>query len=258
MRHAAQRMRVQIRRGRVVAALASALTVSVAVLASSGVLPTPTPADLALTASDEPRAQIPERGQSAADRSQRFDLEDPDEAASTGNESSPARPDVSEQTPSTPAQPSATPTPTPSASPTADEGELLPPHDAVGKRIVYRLSTNHVWLVDADGEVVRDYLVSGTKFGQVDPGTYEVLRKRRYTRSFHLTEKMEYMVTFTEGENAAIGFHNIPVSIDTGRPVQSLTQLGTSLSAGCVRQQESDAKALWEFAPVGTPVIVLA
>jgi lipoprotein-anchoring transpeptidase ErfK/SrfK len=151
-----------------------------------------------------------------------------------------------------------TPTPEPmwpTLSP--DDPTALPPRSGEGKRIVYSLGKNRVWLVSADNRVVRTYLVSGTKYGQVRPGTYEVYRRKRTTTSWHGTERMNYMVTFTHGKNAAIGFHDIPVSIETGKPIQKLTQLGQSLSDGCVRQAPHDAKALWDFAPLGTTVVVL-
>ena len=68
---------------------------------------------------------------------------------------------------------------------------------------------------------------------------------------------MQYFVRFTHGdEGAAIGFHTIPV--DDGAPVQTTAQLGTPLSHGCVRQRTADAIALWDFAPIGTTVVVTA
>lgn len=139
----------------------------------------------------------------------------------------------------------------------SDADEALPPGTGSVSRVVYALGSNRVWLVRGRSTVVRTYLVSGTKFNQVEPGTYEVIRKRRHTTSYHGTERMEYMVTFTFGANAAIGFHNIPVSIETGKAVQSSAQLGQSLSDGCVRQSTVDAKALWSFASTGTPVVVV-
>ncbi|GAB3421603.1 L,D-transpeptidase [Flindersiella endophytica] len=147
-----------------------------------------------------------------------------------------------------------TPDPTDSK---ADPAQPLPAGSGSGKRVVYTLAGNHVWLVDAENQVVRSYLVSGTRFGQVKPGNYDVLRKKRYTTSYHGTERMEFMVTFTEGQNAAIGFHNIPVRIADDKPVQTPAQLGQSLSDGCVRQKQEDAAFLWQFSQVGTPVIVV-
>ena len=68
---------------------------------------------------------------------------------------------------------------------------------------------------------------------------------------------MKYFVRFAHGDTgAAIGFHDIPV--DNGRLVQSVAQLGTPQSHGCVRQERPDAIALWEFAPIGTEVDVVA
>ena len=43
-----------------------------------------------------------------------------------------------------------------------------------------------------------------------------------------------------------------------GRLEQTKAQLGTPLSAGCVRQWKPDAIALWEFASLGTRVVVTA
>lgn len=67
---------------------------------------------------------------------------------------------------------------------------------------------------------------------------------------------MEFMVRFAQGRSAAIGFHSIPVN-SRGAPLQSDAQLGTYQSAGCVRQNWSDAEALWNWAPVGTQVVVV-
>lgn len=67
---------------------------------------------------------------------------------------------------------------------------------------------------------------------------------------------MRYMVRFTEGDEATIGFHDIPVD-QQGRPVQSRAQLGRPLSSGCIRQARPDARAMWRFADVGTEVVVV-
>lgn len=227
MKHASHR-RPRRRRGRVVAATTSALTFVVALLGGAGVLPV----DLSPT-SVTAEADLAERTRVVADRARR--------------DTSPA-----------PSPRTTTASATPSPRRTSPNPTALPPGSGSGKRIVYALSANRVWLVNERNEVVRTYLVSGTRFNQVRPGTYKVIRKRRYTTSWHGTERMQYMVTFTFGRNAAIGFHDIPVDIKTGKPVQRLDQLGQSLSDGCVRQARPDAKALWDFAPPGTPVIVLA
>lgn len=67
---------------------------------------------------------------------------------------------------------------------------------------------------------------------------------------------MEYFVRFTRGENAAIGFHDIPVK--DGRPLQTRAELGSPRSHGCIRQARPDAIAMWDFAQIGTTVVVTA
>jgi len=99
--------------------------------------------------------------------------------------------------------------------------------------------------------------VSGSKYDQLKPGSYEVFSASRHATSWTGSETMEYMVRFHRGRNSNIGFHDIPVKTSTGEEVQTLSDLGTPLSDGCIRQDVADAKALYEFAPVGTAVIVV-
>ena len=40
--------------------------------------------------------------------------------------------------------------------------------------------------------------------------------------------------------------------------MQTVAELGTPLSHGCIRQKRADAIALWDFAPLGTTVVVTA
>jgi lipoprotein-anchoring transpeptidase ErfK/SrfK len=167
-----------------------------------------------------------------------------------------------------PAQPAretrpATPTTTPATVKTPPpakarpSAELLPDDSGAGKRVVYDISAQQVWLVAADDSVVRTYPVSGSRYDQLDTGTYQVFSRSRHATSWHGTESMEFMVRFHRGARANIGFHDIPVDTSTGVEVQTLAELGTPLSDGCIRQNVVDAAALWEFAPLGTSVVVL-
>jgi hypothetical protein len=132
----------------------------------------------------------------------------------------------------------------------------LPDESGDGYRVVFSESAQRVWLVDDADEVVRTYLVSGSVYDNLEPGTYEVYSRSEEAVGIDDSGTMEYFVRFTEGDNdAAIGFHDIPV--DDGEPLQSLDELGTPQSHGCIRQRESDAVALWEFAPIGTTVVVV-
>ncbi|HEX6338879.1 MAG TPA: L,D-transpeptidase [Jiangellaceae bacterium] len=133
----------------------------------------------------------------------------------------------------------------------------LPVDSGSGKRVVFDITGQQVWLVNSDNEVERAYLVSGSRYDQLEPGTYDVFSVSRHTTSWTGSETMEYMVRFHRGKNANIGFHDIPVKTSTGEEVQTLSELGTPLSDGCIRQDVEDAKALYEFAPVGTTVVVV-
>lgn len=133
----------------------------------------------------------------------------------------------------------------------------LPKKSGAGKRIVFDITEQQVWLVKADGEIARAYRVSGSRHDQLDPGRYEVFSKSEKAISWTLDETMRYMVRFHKGENSNIGFHDIPIYKDSGKKAQTLSELGMPLSDGCIRQDPKDAEALWEFAPVGTTVIVV-
>lgn len=133
----------------------------------------------------------------------------------------------------------------------------LPADSGEGRRIVFSEGRQRVWLVDDSGNVVRTYLVSGSLTDNLFEGTYSVFSRSRNAVGIDDSGTMEYFVRFTYGTGgAAIGFHTIPV--DEGKPVQTLRQLGTPQSHGCIRQERSNAIALWDFAPIGTTVVVTA
>jgi hypothetical protein len=134
--------------------------------------------------------------------------------------------------------------------------KVLPADSGRGRRVVYSESRQRVWLVNAHGAVLRTYLVSGSLYDNLDPGTYSVYSKSQHAWGIDDSGTMKYFVRFAHGDTAAIGFHDIPV--DEGKPVQSVADLGTPQSHGCIRQKRADAIALWDFAPLGTTVVVTA
>jgi lipoprotein-anchoring transpeptidase ErfK/SrfK len=136
----------------------------------------------------------------------------------------------------------------------------LPASSGDGRRIVFSQSRQRVWLVDtsSDGsdDVERTYLVSGSVQNNLQPGTYSVYSRSRWAVGVEDSGVMQYFVRFTQGPTgAAIGFHSIPTQDDV--PLQTRAQLGTPQSHGCIRQDLPDAIALWDFAPVGTNVVVV-
>ena len=152
--------------------------------------------------------------------------------------------------------PSPSPTPTeepapPPPPPPPPSYPGLPNGSGDGRRVVYSNSMQRVWLVEADESVVGSWLVSGRK-GMPKSGVYNVYSKSRWSRSGAV--RMEYMTRFARGRRLSIGFHSIPF----GRrgPIQSEAELGQYRSHGCVRQRVADALTLWNFAPIGTKVVV--
>jgi hypothetical protein len=143
----------------------------------------------------------------------------------------------------------------PAVDPRTDE--TLPADSGTGRRVVFSESRQRVWLVEEDGTVVHTHLASGSVSDNLDPGTYEVYSRSEDAVGIDDSGTMKYFVRFTQGDTgAAIGFHDIP--IDDGKRVQTYAQLGTPQSHGCIRQRRRDAIAVWDFAPLGTTVVVTA
>lgn len=135
----------------------------------------------------------------------------------------------------------------------------LAPHTGTGRRVVFDMSAQRVWLVGQHAgrdDVRRTYLVSGSVTDNLSAGSYAVYSTSMHAVGIDDSGTMRYMVRFTHGDNAAIGFHDIPV-LD-GKLVQGRAALGTPQSHGCIRQWRPDARALWRFAPRGTKVVVVA
>ena len=131
----------------------------------------------------------------------------------------------------------------------------LPINSGSGRRVVYSMEQQRVWWVEEDGAVVHTYLVSG-RYKTPGEGTYSVFSKSRYTTSIGGGASMQWMVRFAQGSDAAIGFHSIPVN-RSGQPLQSEDELGSYRSHGCVRQSNWNASLLYEWAQIGTQVVVV-
>ncbi|HSK53912.1 MAG TPA: L,D-transpeptidase [Jiangellales bacterium] len=242
------------RRARILAASVSAVVVVASTLGAAGALPLAVPAG-----ADSPAAVPPPAAMTFAEPAPPAGGGQSSAAAVAGEDAAGADATGAEAAGTGVAGPAATtgpgaPAPGPDLKPVATAP--LPEGSGSGRRVVYDISDQQVWLVEDDGSVARTYPVSGSRYDQVEPGTYEVYSTSRHATGWHGTETMEHMVRFTRGQRAAIGFHSIPVSAETGEPVQSLAELGTPLSDGCVRQDADDAAAMYDFAPVGTAVVV--
>jgi len=165
-----------------------------------------------------------------------------------------------------PPEPVTEPAPEPASEPVVEEvadvvvptgPPPVPAGTGEGRRVVFDQSDQRVWLVRDDETVARTYLVSGSLTDNLRPGTFEVFSRSANATGIDDSGTMRWFVRFTHGTGgSAIGFHDIPV--DEGAPVQTVAQLGTPQSHGCIRQARRDAMAMWGFAPVGTRVDVVA
>ena len=145
--------------------------------------------------------------------------------------------------------------PSPATQDTVAE-PAVPAASGEGRRVVFDQSDQRVWLVGRNGQARRTYLVSGSVYDNLDPGSYEVFSRSEQAWGIDDSGEMKWFVRFTVGDNAAIGFHSIPTK--DGKRLQTKDQLGTPMSHGCIRQATPDAKALWRFAQLGDTVVVVA
>lgn len=137
------------------------------------------------------------------------------------------------------------------------ESVALPAKSGEGRRVVYSIARQRVWVVNKSGEIVRTFLVSGRRDRPLK-GTYRVFSQS--PESFSPLEPgvtFRYMTRFAKGLNGInIGFHEIPRK--NGKPMQTIGQLGTPLGSGCLRSSTDDAMFIYRWARPGTQVVVVS
>jgi lipoprotein-anchoring transpeptidase ErfK/SrfK len=133
----------------------------------------------------------------------------------------------------------------------------LPPDSGSGKRVVYSRRMQRVWAVDEDERIVRSWLVSGSQYENEPSGTFEIYSRSEVSTAWNGRAYLPLMIRWYETDIGHLGFHAIPIRRDDGSRYQTEAELGTRLSGGCQRQAELDAQFLWQFAPVGTAVVVV-
>jgi hypothetical protein len=123
----------------------------------------------------------------------------------------------------------------------------VPEGSGAGERVVYALGNDRVWLVGAGGKVRRTFEVMP---GTVDPvpGKYTVTsRTAAVTGSDGVP--IEHVVLFTTAGGVPVGFS---AAVDGSTPVPD-----ASKKLGGIRESRADGEAMWEFAGVGRPVVVV-
>lgn len=123
----------------------------------------------------------------------------------------------------------------------------LPGGSGTGKRVVYSLGADRVWLVDANNKVQRTFAVIP---GTVDPspGTYTVTSRTAAGTGSDGTA-VEHIVRFALSDGVVIGFSG---AVNGSTPAPN-----TSKKLGGVRETRADSTAMWEFATIGRKVVVV-
>ena len=136
------------------------------------------------------------------------------------------------------------------------EAAPVPIKSGTGRRIVYANRQQRVWVINADNEVIRTFPVSGM-FGQPGKGTYKVFSKSPVSHSPEFVGvSFRFMTRFAIGRNGGnIGFHEIPTRY--GKPMQRVDELGTFNGSGCLRSSTQDARFIYQWAGMGTTVVVV-
>lgn len=132
----------------------------------------------------------------------------------------------------------------------------LPANSGSGRRLVYDRAGQRVWAVGEDNVVIRSWLISGSKYNNETPGTHAVYSRSAVSTAWNGKAYLYKMVRWLKTDIGAIGFHALPIHVADNSPYQTDAELGTRLSGGCQRQANLDADFTWEFAQVGTPVVV--
>lgn len=132
----------------------------------------------------------------------------------------------------------------------------VPIKSGTGRRIVYANRQQHVWVINADNKVIRTFPVSGM-LGQPGNGTFSVFSKSPTSYSPEFAGvTFRFMTRFAIGRNGGnIGFHEIPIR--NSKPMQTVDELGAFKGSGCLRSSTQDALFIYQWATLGTKVVVV-
>jgi hypothetical protein len=144
-----------------------------------------------------------------------------------------------------------------SVASTGDNAPAVPANSGSGRRVVYERAGQRVWAIDANDRIVRSWLVSGSKYANEMPGVHTVYSRSDVSTAWNGKAWLPKMIRYQQTRIGHIGFHAIPLHVEDNSPYQTEAELGTRLSGGCQRQANADAAFLWDFAQVGTTVVVV-
>lgn len=129
---------------------------------------------------------------------------------------------------------------------------FVQPQILTGKYVDVDRSAQTMTLFE-DGKVVATHLISTGREGMETPaGTYAVQNKssRAWSRQYELF--MPYWMAFTA--DGKYGIHELPEWPGGAR--ETARHLGTPVSHGCVRLGHDTARTVYDWADLGTPVVI--
>jgi LysM repeat protein len=122
------------------------------------------------------------------------------------------------------------------------------------KRIVIDLSEQHLYAFHGD-TLVHSFVVStGMPGANTRPGTYQVLDKYPNAYAYTWSLQMPYWLGIYWAGSLENGIHALPILPNGQRLWEGY--LGTPVSYGCVILGTQEARTLYYWAEVGTPVII--
>ncbi|MET7763059.1 hypothetical protein [Streptomyces sp. NPDC005336] len=124
----------------------------------------------------------------------------------------------------------------------------LPAHSGTGQRVVYSLGDKRVWLVAANERATRTFEV-GPSPASPDPGSYQVTGHRLSGVGSDGVQ-VEHVVVFHSEGGAVFGFS---AAVDGSMPDPKARK-----RTGAIRESRADGAALYDFARIGTKVVVVA
>ncbi|MYW02182.1 hypothetical protein [Streptomyces sp. SID3343] len=163
----------------------------------------------------------------------------------------------------TTAAPTGTAAPGEPAPPPKPTTPPIPADSGTGKRVVYSIQENRVWLVSEAEISLRDYPIAPAPV-KPTPGAYSVTIKTEEARKGSDNLTITHSVRFGYVQGIPLGFAAtdtpldkiaVPKSTATGT-AKPKTPPAAQQSAG-IRSTPADGTALWNFAPIGTPVVVV-
>jgi lipoprotein-anchoring transpeptidase ErfK/SrfK len=129
-----------------------------------------------------------------------------------------------------------------------------------GKYITIDLAHQKMYLLEGNN-LVATYTVSSGKWSTPTPkGTYYVKNKisLAWSRAYNLY--MPWWNALSANPDGSgykgVGIHGLPCFNSSCTSREGESHIGTPVSHGCVRVDDAGAKFVYEWAPVGTPVVI--